>query len=401
MGDGNIYKWKLSSDWNYQSSVLEKSGSTAHKNTELQWKQDFNNDSIIGSPIKDTNGDGLVDGAINYQFFNNGRAVDFKAYGKSYSDDSSTAWSMLAAQKDGSGFKALVEVKTGDNGSSFRQWGANGKGEYQSRQSKYLNDAEVASDWEGFLGRDLNNDKAIGQVTYLETAGDVSLYKDNTNKLYIEDSQNNAYNLKRENGINYKTSEWRDFTFIGAEKTEGKNSIAVKANQDGSIWKGFFDEDWKFTSWGNNSKTGSVAYSTLEVEFDQDFNQDGNIGMADYIQGLKDTQLKNDIRFALADDQQFSHIEMKSILRGVADKGVTQAEMSDLKLLGSKLDKYLNNENSEYQKYIYNAVVNGHKANDSWRGPSGKGKSVELGNLHAGSSETTLNRLVDKWYGGK
>ena len=78
--------------------------------------------------------------------------------------------------------------------------------------------------------------------------------------------------------------------------------------------------------------------------------------------------------------------------------GVTSQELSDLRRIANQFSPYLSATKRTYHQYIYNAVVNGNSANQWWTG--GASTRIALGNLTAGSSQTQMNRLVDKWFGG-
>ena len=73
--DGKYQIWDLDSDGNANGFSGWKTASIA---VQLDWETifgDFNGDGIIGFPIADANGDGLVDDANKYQIFNDGTAI--------------------------------------------------------------------------------------------------------------------------------------------------------------------------------------------------------------------------------------------------------------------------------------------------------------------------------------
>ena len=67
---------------------------------------DFNSDGIVGFPIADTNGDGLVDGTNKYQIFNQWLGhYSVTCHGKTFSDSANPNWNVIKAVSSGSGYK--------------------------------------------------------------------------------------------------------------------------------------------------------------------------------------------------------------------------------------------------------------------------------------------------------
>ena len=128
-----------------------------------------------------------------------------------------------------------------------------------------------------------------------------------------------------------------------------------------------------------------------------DFNSDSVIGGSTKISGISNNSILSDVNRYLVDDL-FTHQELKSLLDNVANEGVTTTEFVDLQSIESNLFGYLPETDASYQSYIFDAVVNGNSANQWWTG--GQSSRVNLGNLFAGSTETQLDLLIDKWYGG-
>jgi len=90
-------------------------------------------------------------------------------------------------------------------------------------------------------------------------------------------------------------------------------------------------------------------------------------------------------------DNTISRTEMIEILRSAGDGGtVTATELADLRFLIADSSNY---QMPDHVRNLAGDVVTGNDANATYQGQS-------LGNLAAGSTDTRLNRLVDKWFLG-
>jgi len=125
--DGSISEWNVDSNWNKIGDLVHAAGSPGLHSVEEDWRMDFNNDGIIGTPdptpvpglpgtpipdpgISDLNSDGFVDGVINYQMWTSSGGVDLQSRrGKTYSDGSSRMWNAVKAVQQNGGFSVLVE----------------------------------------------------------------------------------------------------------------------------------------------------------------------------------------------------------------------------------------------------------------------------------------------------
>ena len=124
-----------------------------------------------------------------------------------------------------------------------------------------------------------------------------------------------------------------------------------------------------------------------------------NTAIIDDITGIEDRETKFSLFNALRDDSKLNKTELQEILLSAGDQGVvTEQEFRDLGVLSHNLSNHLEGPGADYLKYIFDSVVLGSAANAKWTG--GELKSVDLGNLQAGSSAQHLNRLVDKWFLG-
>lgn len=109
-----------------------------------------------------------------------------------------------------------------------------------------------------------------------------------------------------------------------------------------------------------------------------------------YSQNLKDVEIRN-LTQSLASDGQLSRNDAIAILRDAKDGAVINAdELTDLRTIVANATG-LNLQN--HVRVLANKVVNGNVANQKYQGQT-------LGNLYAGSSDTQMENLINKWFLG-
>jgi hypothetical protein len=108
------------------------------------------------------------------------------------------------------------------------------------------------------------------------------------------------------------------------------------------------------------------------------------------VDGFSNADIRNLIT-SYYGDTNISRLEMIDILRSAGDGGVvTATELADLRFLLATSSNY---QMPDHVRNLAGDVVTGNDANATYQGQS-------LGNLAAGSTDTRLNRLVDKWFLG-
>jgi hypothetical protein len=118
----------------------------------------------------------------------------------------------------------------------------------------------------------------------------------------------------------------------------------------------------------------------------------------DLLTGLLDDGIRDRVDISLSDNR-LSKSELREILASAGDDGgVAANELSDLRSLGAVLSRYLDPNQSAYLSDIYSNVVESNPANSWWSG--GGSSRTALGDLQAGSSTLTLERLLAKWFDG-
>jgi hypothetical protein len=117
----------------------------------------------------------------------------------------------------------------------------------------------------------------------------------------------------------------------------------------------------------------------------------------DVITGLLDETIQQWVHTSLS-DSLLSKAELRQILACAGDGGVVDAnELTDLRRIGAVLSNYLNPSQSAYLSDIYSNVAESNPANAWWSGGGGR---TALGDLQAGASSLTLERLLAKWFDG-
>ena len=118
---------------------------------------------------------------------------------------------------------------------------------------------------------------------------------------------------------------------------------------------------------------------------------------SDRITGLLDDAIRQWVNTSLSDNL-LSKGELRQILACSSDGGLVDAiELSDLRSVGAVLSGYLDPSQAAYLSDIYTNVVDSNPANAWWSGGGGR---TALGDLQAGSSSLTLERLLGKWFDG-
>ena len=140
------------SDWKRISDALQ-----------IGWEStfgDINGDGIIGQPITDTDGNGLVDGVSNYQIYNNDSAIDVTD-AKGWKQYDHKFYHAIKAVNSGSGYKVLLEGDDLRVGQHYA-WDLNESGAI-TKGSGWKNTSDaIKLGWESTFG-DINGDGIIGQ----------------------------------------------------------------------------------------------------------------------------------------------------------------------------------------------------------------------------------------------
>ena len=244
---------------------------------QLEWETifgDFTGDGIIGLPIIDSNGDGLVDDSIKYQAFFNGSAITLKTpEGKTFSDSSNPKWDVIKAVSSNSGFRFLFKGSGSKNG-QFQIRDTNSSGfiiDYSrwktTSQALQLDWEEIFGDFNGdgiigFPATDSNDDGLVdGAIKYQAFHnGSAITFKTSEGKTF-SDSSNPTWNIvkavKNESG----------FRFLLEGLTSKQDQYQIRdTNNVGIITN--------YSRWKSTSDAVAIGWESVFG----DFNNDGIIG---------------------------------------------------------------------------------------------------------------------------
>lgn len=161
------------------------------------------------------------------------------------------------------------------------------------------------------------------------------------------------------------------------------STISESTISDGS-------EAWTVSPWSLDGSDYSLKITSLSDSNLFDFS-DSNFRIADWFsQRLQDTEISQLTR-TLAIDGELSRNDVISILRDAKDHDVVDAnEFADLKTILSNAAQF---QIQDYVLDLSDKVVNGNLANQKYQGG-------DLGDLYAGSSNTQMENLINKWFLG-
>ena len=169
-----------------------------------------------------------------------------------------------------------------------------------------------------------------------------------------------------------------NYQYVGALNTGSSqyNSLNFTYNSSwgtGTKYILFQADGFNYVTESNESN--NVAYSTIFVSSDW------------YAQNLSDTGIRELTR-SLAADGNLNRNDMIAIFSITKDNGIVDAnELTDLRTILSNSSRF---GMADYVKVLSNKIANGNVANER----SG------IGNLYGGSSATTMENLVGKWFLG-
>ena len=122
---------------------------------------DINKDSITGT-LLDSDSDGFVDGASNYQLFDSATAIDLtNKKGKKYSDASTKSWDAIKSIKTDSGFQVLLEGAANKE-NKFLAWTTNDSGVITKSSGWKTGDHMMQLGYEDIFAFNMNDNPGIG-----------------------------------------------------------------------------------------------------------------------------------------------------------------------------------------------------------------------------------------------
>ena len=222
---------------NRNPSKKTKQGATGNKVTQKNSGK-FKQQNLIRpstfTSAKDDDGNGLVDGSEKtaYQLYNSGNPLFISTKsGKTFSNKTSTKWSILAAVPEKQGHLALVNNNQSRK-IKHRVWEINAQGIIQSK-GRWLSERALGSQgYEASFGIDFNGDGVI-EADALVDAGDASYVLSGTaavgERLKVQRKADDP------DGNGKAAITWQSSSKSGGWTTIGtKKSLKVPTNLDGS-----------------------------------------------------------------------------------------------------------------------------------------------------------------------
>lgn len=285
-GDNRLQVWEVNENWEYgepsRDSETHNERTLGYFTAELQFNQDFDGDGQVGLSTIETVGsvDLLSDGR-GLGYVQTGQRLHHLQWrnGAHVGNETWEGWTARAAESFGLGNNRVAwthedgRMTVWDTGADWRR----------DRQTWHQQDSKSYFETERAFGVDLNNDNLIG-LALTEGQGDTSLFKDGRGRAYVE-GDDGFFQVMRGNRHRGDRS-YTDWTAIGAETVDGVNQVAWKNSNDRFIiWT--MDADWNYES-SRGFSNGSLNQVATEIDFNQDLNDDGVIGMRLSIPGNRE-----------------------------------------------------------------------------------------------------------------
>ena len=146
--DGQFQRWDLDSTGKREN---KSRWLTTKKALDSGWEQDFGDvilaDHMIGQPIMDSNGDGLVDQSLQLTLFNNNQPIRIKKNnGHGIIHDESSHWHAIKAVERKDGFQLLIQG-SGKKQGKFQSWQIDDSGHILERSSWTLPEQATEDGW--------------------------------------------------------------------------------------------------------------------------------------------------------------------------------------------------------------------------------------------------------------
>ena len=277
--------WTLDGNWNYTASTGSWGLNSAEAmQQEINFQQDFNGDGGIGAGVVVTLSVApdkvLEDGAANlvYAFTRTGSlstplTVTYgvggtATLGTDYSGIAATPASKSVTIAAGSATATVTVDPTADT-------------EVEPDETVALtlqSGTGYAVGTAGAVVATIQNDDTSSGVQVIEAFGATKLIKDAQNKISTQVGNNTPVAVKS-GGAQIVQGGFSGWEILGAETVAGVNQVMWKNTSENylSLWQ--LDSNWNWTassgSWGLNS----VGAQQQELNFQQDFNGNGIIGL--------------------------------------------------------------------------------------------------------------------------
>jgi hypothetical protein len=274
--------------WTTDATGLIKGGSgwkTVDQAVGLGWETlfnlDLNQDTIIGIPLADEDGDGLVDASITYQIYTPTAGLTVRnAQGVTYRDASSAVWNAVAAVADSSstGYKVLLEGANRLQGQYF-VWTTDATGLIKGGSGWKTVDQAVGLGWETLFNLDLNQDTIIG-IPLADEDGDGLVDASITYQIYTPTA---GLTVRNAQGVTYRDASsavWNAVAAVVDSSSTGYKVLLEGANRlQGQYFVWTTDATGLIkgaSGWKTVDQAVVLGWETL---FNLDLNQDTIIGL--------------------------------------------------------------------------------------------------------------------------
>ena len=259
---------------------------------ETSFNKDFNADGHIGAPpVVDADGNGFVDGSVNYRLYrppsqsdqsSSATGIDLAdSRGNELSNASSKFWDATKVINHGSGFTVLIEGRDSKTG-TYQVWNVGTNGVITRENGWYSPDQMMELGYETSFDRDFNADGSKGAPPVVDSdgngfadgGGDYRLAFNNSESVLI------ALPLKSKSGRGFSNASSK--VWDATKAITNGNDFAVLVEGSGRIagrykvWD--IDADGvikKENGWYSAEQMMEQGYETL---FDRDFNSDTHKG---------------------------------------------------------------------------------------------------------------------------
>jgi glucose/arabinose dehydrogenase len=241
--------------------------------------QDLNGDGLIGPPttVIEANGSTRLTQVGNHFFLydSSGSGPSLKQFGMDALAGQFGGWAPIGAERTATGYD--VAWKSGAD--SYTVWSTDSSGNYITNLIGSVSGASFTlQSFEPIFHQDLNGNGFIGlPTTVIEASGSIRL-TDVGNHFFLYDSSGSGPSLKYL-GADFVAGQLGGWAPIGAERTGNGYEVAWKLNGADfyTIWSTDTNGNYITNIVGGLSGS-SNEFETFEPFFQQDLNNDGQIG---------------------------------------------------------------------------------------------------------------------------
>ncbi|WP_413744073.1 cadherin-like domain-containing protein [Synechococcus sp. MIT S9451] len=278
---GAVSIWNTDANWAYTGIAFIGSPNSAQSlQFESSFNQDFNNDSIIGTPYTATEIQGsfhLVKDALGGAYARSGASGPLSAIsyqGNQMKDGFFAGWSLVGTES----INGTNHVAWQHSAGAVSIWNTDANWAYTGIAFIGSPNSDQSLQFESSFNQDFNNDSIIGTpYTATETQGSFHLVKDALGGAYARSGASGPLSAISYQGNQMKDGYFPGWSLVGTESINGTNHVAWKHSAGAvSIWN--TDANWAYTGIAFIGSPNSAQSLQFESSFNQDFNNDSIIG---------------------------------------------------------------------------------------------------------------------------